>query len=97
VPTRATNDPNVVIDDLEGSRVTYRDLTTGDRWIEIGPCNQCGLCVDADDPDVDWTGIPGEPGACRDRLYEIRPHYVTRPSILSVVPQCVLRFEVLDD
>jgi hypothetical protein len=27
--------------------------------------------------------------------YETRPHYVTRPSILRVIPDCSLTFEVL--
>ena len=108
MPVMGTNDPNVEIESIDGERVTYRDLTSGERWVEIGPCNRCGLCLDPDDPDVEWDAHVrvGEPGAAHDRLYQIRPHYVTRPEWQSKaarlaqefgVTGCSLQFEILSD
>lgn len=104
--TTRTNDPNIVVEHYEPGRVVYRDLTTGERWVELGECNQCGLCVDPKDPDVEWVGKLGEPKACIDKLYQIRPLYVVRPewkpkadklAAQLGVTGCSLSFEVLDD
>lgn len=78
--TTRTNDPSVVVEAYAPGRVVFRSLITGRHWVELGECNQCGLCVSKDDPTVEWSGIPvGEPGACSDKLYAIRPLYVTTP------------------
>lgn len=104
--TTRTNDPNIVVESYTPGRVVYRDLTSGERWAELGECNQCGLCISPDDPDVEWSGTTvGEPKACRDRLYQIRPLYVVRPEWKTKadrlaaelgVTGCSLSFEVLD-
>lgn len=92
-----TNDRNVIVETYQRGRVVYRDIITGERWAELGECNQCGLCVDANDPTVEWTGTPiGDPGAVRDLNYETRPLYVTRPAWKASEPRCSLSFEVLD-
>lgn len=81
-------------------RVMYRDLVSGEVWLELGDCNRCGLCIvgteRARDPALtEWTSEPGQPGACRDLDYETRPHFVTRPDIKRRIPTCSLSFEVL--
>ena len=105
--TTRTNDPNIVVESYAPGRVVYRDLTTGERWVELGECNRCGLCMSPDDPTVEWVGTKvGEPGACRDRDYETRPLYAVRPRFevwarreaeRLGVTGCSLTFEVLGD
>jgi len=105
--TTRTNELNVIVETYQRGRVVFRDLITGERWAELGECNQCGLCIDPKDPTVEWIdGVRvGEPGACRDLTYETRPLVVTRPSwepkvkILAKelgVTGCSLTFEVLE-
>jgi hypothetical protein len=105
--TTRTNEPNIVVETYRRGRVVYRDLTTGQRWAEIGECNQCGLCTSPEDPLVERIAEVqlGHPGAVRDRDYDTRPLYVTRPEWAAVAkrladalgaPGCSLTFETLD-
>lgn len=84
----ATTDPRIVIVDREDhpvKRITYLDLETGERWVEIGVCNQCGLCEigSANEESLWWdpTKKRGEPFSCSDPTYATRLEVVNRPSI----------------
>ena len=95
MPVHATNDPLTDLESAEPGRVVYRDRQSGERWAELGTCNQCGLCMVGSPHPVEWTGEPGTPGAARCLDYETRPHFVTRPTIKRHYPTCSLEFEVL--
>jgi hypothetical protein len=56
----------VIISENENSK-TYERISTGERWVVSGICNQCGLCVVGAVGDwYIWDGPPGTPGANRD-------------------------------
>lgn len=83
-----TTDVDVVIEEIQDGppkRIVYRDLVSGERWAEIGECNQCGLCEIGSSREEkliwDITKRRGEPGSCSDPEYGKRPEIVNRPSI----------------
>lgn len=61
--------------------VRYRRVSTGQRWIVRGTCNQCGLCVvgASNVGDYDWTGPAGTPGAVKDVRFPVRPDEPVTP------------------
>ena len=70
-----TIDPDIVIVGREAAGVPateYQRVSTGERWLVSGTCNQCGLCVigvNAPDGRYVWDGHPGTPMANRDLWY----------------------------
>lgn len=107
--TTRTTQSDVIVESYQEvpRRVVYLNSINGERWAEIGECNQCGLCVDPNDPNVVWVDGAklGEPGACAEKDYETRGLKVTRPeweaqakklaSELNVTG-CSLTFEVIE-
>lgn len=95
--SQPTLDPDIVIDAQSAGKVTYRSISTGEKWAVHGVCNQCGLCVvGAAHPEhYRWLDKPGIPFAVVDlrvaggRLDEpITPRFNTQG--------CCLTIEVLD-
>lgn len=110
-----TSEPNVFVESEEDGppkRVVFLDILTGERWAEIGTCNQCGLCeigsVNENKLDWDPTKRRGEPYSCSDPHYKTRLPVVNRPSIKMAMKAmaadigienggCSYEYEILGD